>query len=517
MHWLTSLSIARRTALVIGLLLAAMVAVTLLALNKYRGLSASMAELTGSQVERIELSQRWDANIREAVARWHTLSLSPDPALFAQVKDVTLQISTDTTRVQKRFAEIESSEEGLRLGKELGEARSRWLAERDAVRQALEAGDMDAARALGNGRFDQVSRAYLEVSARHAAYQIERTRKDGAAEQAHAQQQLQLLFSITAVCVVAGAVLGVGFARSLTRPIDAAVQVAERIAEGDLTANIQVIGRDEMSRMLVAMQAMQSQLRDLIGNIGRGAQGLALASGEIAQGNQDLSERTERTASSLQQAASAMEQIAGTVSQTAASSRTASDIALQAGEAARSGGEVVFGVVQTMGEISEASRRIGDIVGTIDSLAFQTNILALNAAVEAARAGEQGRGFAVVAAEVRALARRSADASREIRALIQHSTGKVEDGSRLVKDAGRTMEDLVARVARVSEVIREISVATAEQSQGLAQVNGTVAELDRMTQQNAALVEQSAAAASAMGHQAQELSAQTARFRIAAG
>jgi methyl-accepting chemotaxis protein len=515
MRFLLSLSIARRTALVLGLLMASMVVITLLALTKYQALTQSIKALTGEQVERIELSQRWDANIREAVARWHTLALAPDPTLFAQVKDVTLRISADTTRVQKRFTEIENSDQGKALGKELGEVRTRWLAQRDAVRKAIEGGDADAARQLGNGSFDKVSQEYLAVSARHAAYQIERARQEGAEQQAQAQSQLMTMVGVAALCLMGGLALGVVFVRTLMRPIDEAVQVAERIASGDLTAPVHVNGNDEMARMLTAMRTMQARLSELIGNIGNSAQSLVVASGEIAQGNNDLSERTERTASSLQQAASAMEEIVGTVGQTAASTRTAKEMAEEAGSAARSGGQVVTAVVRTMSEISEASRRIGDIVGTIDSLAFQTNILALNAAVEAARAGEQGRGFAVVAAEVRALAKRSADASREIRLLIQQSTGKVEDGARLVEDAGRTMEDLVSRVARVGEVIREISVATEEQSQGLAAINGTVAELDRMTQQNAALVEQSAAAASAMGQQAQDLSVQTGRFRIA--
>ena len=516
MKFLLSLSIARRTSLAMGLFMAALVVVALLAIAKFKALSETVNELASSQVERIELSQRWDANIREAVARWHTLSLAPDPALFEQVKEVTLAISTDTTRVQKRFLEIESSEKGKALGRELGEARTLWLSQRDAVRRAIEGGDADAARALGAGSFAKVSKDYLAVSARHADYQIERARIEGEAAHRQAERQLAMLLAVTVGCLMAGVLITVVFVRSLMAPIREAVQVAERIADGDLTAPIQVRGQDEMSRMLVAMQTMQQRLRELIGSIDQSANGLVVAAREIAQGNTDLSERTERTASSLQQAASAMEQISGTVGQTAASARAANDMAAQAGEAARSGGEAVVAVVRTMGEITDASRRMADIIGVIDGIAFQTNILALNAAVEAARAGEQGRGFAVVASEVRALAKRSADSSREIRALIQQSNGKVEDGARLVEGAGRSMEELVSRVSRVSEVIREISIATDEQSQGLAQINGTVSELDRMTQQNAALVEQSAAGATAMGQQVRELTAQTSRFRIAA-
>ncbi|MDE2276091.1 MAG: hypothetical protein KGK09_07320, partial [Burkholderiales bacterium] len=234
----------------------------------------------------------------------------------------------------------------------------------------------------------------------------------------------------------------------------------------------------------------------------------------IASGNQDLSGRTEQTASNLQQAASSLEQLTGTVRQTADSARTANQLAASATTVAQRGGEVVSQVVSTMDEISASSRRIGDIIGTIDGIAFQTNILALNAAVEAARAGEQGRGFAVVASEVRSLAQRSAEAAREIKGLIGASVEKVESGSRLVADAGSTMGEIVASVQRVSDIIGEISAATGEQSTGIAQVNVAIAQLDQATQQNAALVEESAAAAESLRAQAATLTHVTERFQL---
>jgi methyl-accepting chemotaxis protein len=261
---------------------------------------------------------------------------------------------------------------------------------------------------------------------------------------------------------------------------------------------------------------MQRELALVVGGIGQAADSIRTASSEIASGNLDLSSRTEQTAGSLQQTASAMEQLTGTVRQTADSARTANRLAESASEVAQRGGSVVAQVVTTMDEINTSSKKIADIIGTIDGIAFQTNILALNAAVEAARAGEQGRGFAVVASEVRSLAQRSADAAREIKGLIGTSVDKVESGSRLVAEAGQTMGEIVASVRRVTDIIAEISAATAEQSGGIAQVNDAVAKLDQATQQNAALVEEGAAAADSLQGQATRLTEVVSRFHLGA-
>ncbi len=260
-----------------------------------------------------------------------------------------------------------------------------------------------------------------------------------------------------------------------------------------------------------------SQMAEAIAAVRSGAQSIGTASAEIAGGNQDLSSRTEQTASNLQQAASSLGQLTGNVRQTAESTRTADQLAASATSVARRGGEVVSQVVSTMDEISANSRKIGDIIGTIDGIAFQTNLLALNAAVEAARAGEQGRGFAVVASEVRSLAQRSADAAREIKSLIGASVDKVQSGSRLVAEAGATMNEIVVSVQRVTDIIGEISTATSEQSTDIAQVNDAVAQLDQATQQNAALVEEGAAAAESLREQASRLAQVVSRFRIDEG
>ena len=321
-----------------------------------------------------------------------------------------------------------------------------------------------------------------------------------------------------------GAVLGIAVvlvvpltllnAASIVEPINAAKRAAQIIAEGDLSRSIDVQGRDELADLLGSLAQMQGSLRSLVGQVRSTSDSIGTASAEIATGNQDLSSRTEQTASNLQQTASSMEQLTGTVKQSADSARQANQLASSAAEVAARGGVVVSQVVATMEDINASSKKIADIIGVIDGIAFQTNILALNAAVEAARAGEQGRGFAVVASEVRSLAQRSAEAAKEIKGLIGASVEKVEGGSRLVADAGKTMKEIVGSVQRVSDIIGEITAAASEQSEGIGQVNGAVTQLDQMTQQNAALVEESAAAAESLKEQAVRLAQVVGTFRL---
>jgi methyl-accepting chemotaxis protein len=293
-----------------------------------------------------------------------------------------------------------------------------------------------------------------------------------------------------------------------------AARVAKAVADGDLGTSARTDRDDEVGDLMRALGSMTGQLNRSIATVMESSESIRLASAEIATGNQDLSARTEQTASNLQRAASSTEELTATVRQSADSARQANQLAASAAEVAQRGGRVVSEVVSTMDEINSSSRKISDIIGVIDGIAFQTNILALNAAVEAARAGEQGRGFAVVAAEVRSLAGRSAEAAKEIKSLINASVEKVEGGSRLVADAGKTMTEIVSSVQRVTDIIGEISAAAGEQSGGISQVNTAVIELDQMTQQNAALVEQSAAAAESLREQAQRLASVVSAFRL---
>ncbi len=324
-----------------------------------------------------------------------------------------------------------------------------------------------------------------------------------------------ILLAAAGSAMLLGAAAAFFITRSVTRPLHAAVAAADRVAEGDLSVAIDIRSQDETGHLLAALQRMQQSLASTVQTVRSNAESVASASAEIAQGNTDLSQRTEEQASSLEETAASMEQLGSTVRQNADNAQQANQLATNASAVASRGGDVVGQVVETMRGINDSSKKIADIISVIDSIAFQTNILALNAAVEAARAGEQGRGFAVVASEVRSLAQRSADAAKEIKSLIDASVERVDQGSVLVGQAGTTMTEVVASIRRVADIVGEISAASTEQSQGVAQVGEAVTQMDQTTQQNAALVEESAASAAGLRRQAEELVQAMAVFKLA--
>ncbi|MES2071293.1 MAG: methyl-accepting chemotaxis protein [Pseudomonadota bacterium] len=323
-----------------------------------------------------------------------------------------------------------------------------------------------------------------------------------------------LIMLVLAVSIALGLALAYFIARVVARPLQQALRVAQTVASGDLTSKIEASSKDETGQLLLALKEMNASLLSVVSEVRAGTDLIATASSQIASGNMDLSSRTETQASSLEETASSMEELTSTVRQNGDNARQANQLSQSASAVAQKGGGVVSQVVQTMGSINESSKKIVDIIGVIDGIAFQTNILALNAAVEAARAGEQGRGFAVVASEVRNLAQRSAGAAREIKALINDSVEKVDLGTRLVDQAGSTMEEVVASVKRVTDIISEITAASQEQSAGIEQINDAIVQMDQVTQQNAALVEQAAAAATALQDQAGNLSRVVGVFKL---
>ena len=318
-----------------------------------------------------------------------------------------------------------------------------------------------------------------------------------------------LAVALVVLVLVSGPVLA-----SIRKPIAECTRIAQEVASGNLYANIQRTRKDEIGVLQEALMAMQTALRQMVGAVRTSSEDITHSSAEIAHGGMDLSTRTESAAASLEEAAAAMEQLTATVSQNTESARQANQLAASAATVAARGGQLVGQVVTTMEGIDDSSRKIVDIIGVINSIAFQTNILALNAAVEAARAGEQGRGFAVVASEVRLLAQRSAEAAKEIKALIDASVGRVESGSKLVRDAGTTMTEIVYQVQRVSDIIAEITAAASEQGLGIGQINEAVARLDQMTQENSALVEESAASAENLNRSALGLNKLVSAFRL---
>ncbi len=344
--------------------------------------------------------------------------------------------------------------------------------------------------------------------------QLDDTRKEY--ELAVSRYEMARNLSISAIFFGVLLAIGVGYwlIRAVTLPLNEAIRFAHSIADGDLSQTPQIRANDETGQLMHAMIAMNENLAGIVARVRLGTETIEVASREIASGNADLSNRTESQASSLEETASSMEELTSTVKQNAENARQANQLVVSTAEIAGKGGAVVEQVVGTMASIKDSSRKIADIIGVIDGIAFQTNILALNAAVEAARAGEQGRGFAVVASEVRSLAQRSAGAAKEIKALIEDSVGKVETGGKLVDEAGRTMDEIVTSVKRVTDIMSEIAAASHEQSAGIEQVNQAVGQMDEMTQQNAALVEQAAAAAESLREQAGKLAEAVSVFRI---
>ena len=378
----------------------------------------------------------------------------------------------------------------------------------------LTVGDVDGVKAFVTKDMYPATDPVAEVFQRLAEVQLDVAGEEYRRSQA---QYERIVWTNVIACLVAvalGSLVAWRLIRSITQAIAEAVKVAETVAGGDLSSRIVVRRHDETGRLMGALQRMNASLLAIVGDVRNASESIATGSSQIANGNADLSQRTEEQASNLQQTAASMEQLTATVKHNADTAQVATQLASTATAAAERGGAVVGQVVATMDQITASSRKVVDIIGVIDGIAFQTNILALNAAVEAARAGEQGRGFAVVASEVRSLAQRSGAAAREIKSLIGDSVAKAENGTRLVADAGHTMEDIVAQVKRVNDMIGEISSASLEQSTGIGQVGDAVAQLDQVTQQNAALVEESAAAAESLNQQAAQLARVVAAFRL---
>ena len=378
-----------------------------------------------------------------------------------------------------------------------------------------------------NQRYARIEQLHAQRAQAQAGQPAELSRIDGQIAAQSAQMRAAAGAAIrrahdTSVLIIAlgvvGGVLSLATAwfisSGIVRPLRHAVKVARKVAGGDLSGNIRVESADEVGQLLQALKEMNASLITIVGEVRGGTQDIAGASQDIAAGNLDLSQRTQAQASSLEQTAASMEELTGTVKQNADNARQANQLAQSAADVAGKGGKVVAEVVDTMSSINASSKKIVDIIGVIDAIAFQTNILALNAAVEAARAGEQGRGFAVVAAEVRTLAQRSAGAAREIKQLIGDSVERVDAGARLVDTAGATMRDIVASVHRVTDIMGEISMASGEQLSGIEQVNAAIVQMEHVTQQNAALVEQASTAAASMQQRAQQLSGTVGIFTL---
>jgi len=461
------------------------------------------------EIRALQLTNRLDINIA---------LVTPTPAKIAEV---VTQIEANNAllgKVWAAYAASTATREEAVIAKAFVEERANYLREGlIPALAALRASDLTEVKRVLVDKIRPLSAAMERSLDALSKIQIDEGRSSYEASAARSAT----ILTVSALAIAGGllfaGLFGYTMVRSITRQLGGepaeAARLAQGVAAGDLSLAIHLVPGDSSS-LMAQLKAMQDSLAGVVGNVRRNSESVATASAQIAQGNNDLSGRTEQQASALEQTAASMEQLSSTVQQNADSARQASQLALGASQVAIRGGEVVGQVVSTMKDINHSSKKIADIIGVIDGIAFQTNILALNAAVEAARAGEQGRGFAVVATEVRSLAGRSAEAAREIKTLISASVERVDQGSALVDQAGATMSEVVAAIQRVTDIVGEISSASAEQSAGVAQVGEAIGQMDQATQQNAALVEQSAAAAESLRQQAQQLVQAVAVFRL---
>ncbi len=511
-----NLNIGARLWAGFGLLIALLLLLSVLATFGLRQFGAAFEHVIGDKYANIRAVAALSDDVGVVALAARNFVILSDAGQRAQelatLKDTRHAIDDD----YKTLADRVLDEDGRHRLQALQARGEQFVKALDGFVTAAGAGDRAKAAAMVQ---EDLHRAQLDYMAALANFtRVQEKGMDRASSDALSQGRLlqYMLWATAALGLLLGAATAWWVTRSVTRPLREVVSVLHEVESGNLAVQIDTGRSDELGQVMRGLSNTVTSLRGVVGRVHSGVQSVTSASGEIAAGNQDLSARTEQQASSLQQTAASMEEFSGSVRQSADHARAAHQLATAASQAASKGGQVVSQVVGTMDEISTSSRKIADIIGVIDGIAFQTNILALNAAVEAARAGEQGRGFAVVASEVRSLAKRSADAAREIKTLIGNSVDRVELGARQAGEAGVAMTTIVDQVQKVSALIGEISSAAVEQSTGIGQVSEAVSQMDRVTQQNAALVEQAAAAAQSLNQQAHELATAVAVFRLQA-
>ncbi|MCA1323787.1 methyl-accepting chemotaxis protein [Herbaspirillum sp. alder98] len=509
-----NMKISTRLAACFTALIAVMCIITATGINSLWKVGESTSEIIDDRYVKISLL----VQISDSV---NTTARNLRNAMLAQTDEETQgylgKIEKNSSEVTRDLAQIEkllNSPSGVQHFKAVTEARAEYTLVRRKVEELIRQKQKEAAATYLLAEVVPRQDKYFEAIKEFVA--LQKSMMDASVEKGRAASgaAVMAMSALSGIAILLSALGALLVTRSITRPLNAAVEVASAVAAGDLTAQIDNTSKDETGLLLDALKTMNQNLHRIVSEVRLGTDTINTASGEIASGNLDLSTRTEQQASSLEETAAAMEELTSTVKQNADNARQANSLAETASSVALEGGGVVGQVVETMGQINDASKRIVDIISVIDGIAFQTNILALNAAVEAARAGEQGRGFAVVASEVRSLAQRSATAAREIKGLIDATVAKVDNGTRLVEQAGITMEEVVASVKRVSDVVAEISAASVEQSDGIEQINLAVTQMDEVTQQNAALVEEAAAAAQSLQEQSKRLTSTVSVFKL---
>ncbi len=508
------MKVGSRLAAGFGLVVVLMMGITWLGITRLGALDDSTGLIVNDRYPKVVLANAVLSDISETAILMRNMLILDDPekikSELASLLEIRRKVNDNLDKLDKSL----STQQGRQIYVDIVKARAKYaVAQAQFLNYLAEGKKQEASRSL-QATLIQDQRAYIDDV--KALVGLIGTLMDQSGEQAASnfRSGSNLMLALAALATLLACALAYWTTRSITVPLTRAVKVARTVASGDLTSHIESTGNDETGQLLQALKDMNDSLVRIVGQVRSGTDTIATASCQIAAGNLDLSSRTEEQASSLEETASSMEELTATVKQNADHARQANLLAASASQVALKGGTMVAQVVGTMASINESSKKIVDIISVIDGIAFQTNILALNAAVEAARAGEQGRGFAVVATEVRNLAHRSAAAAKEIKVLIGDSVAQVETGSKLVNQAGSTMHDIVDSVRRVSDVMSEIIAASEEQSADLAQINQAISQMDQVTQQNAALVEQAAAAAESLHEQAGHLTQVVGVFRI---
>ncbi len=513
-HFFRNARIGTRLTLGFGLILALSIVSTGYALMHARANVAAMEQMLDQPLAKERLVSDMKTLITSAVWRTSMIARSADPNLGVTFADAQAEGVKRGNVVMKKIEELLSTQEEKAQFAAISAVRKEYQAAKVAVMDAKKAGNLEEGERLYKEKFEPNANTYQSKVEELLTMQRKQIDATGRAISEANARDARLCIALTVLMIAFGGVCAILTARGITVPLAKAVDIAETVAAGDLTSEFPDHGGDELGQLMRALHAMNDALAKVVSEVQSGTHAIAGASDEIASGNLDLSARTEQQASALEETASSMEEMTATVRHNADNAGQANQLAQAATTVAARGGDIVGRVVQTMDSIDASSRKIVDIISVIDGIAFQTNILALNAAVEAARAGEQGRGFAVVASEVRNLAQRSAAAAKEIKQLIGDSVQQVNDGSKLVQQAGSTIKDVVESVARVSDIIAEITEASREQSSGIDQINEAITQMDRSTQENAALVEEAAAAAASMQEQAERLSKVVGSFRL---
>jgi methyl-accepting chemotaxis protein len=504
-----------RLGLAFGVVLLFLAAISALSIINLSRQNEMTRDIVKSDWVKAKLVMEALDNTRGSMARIFQIAITSDESQKANAIARFKSNQEKFGEAIKQLTALAASPEAKEMLLKAEAARNEYATNAGKVFELESNGRRDEAMALAMGKTYDSLHAFSAVLRDMLKFQEQQLEMSGEKSENLFLSTRTLTLTLSGIALLLGALFAWGVTRSITRPLGRAVAAAEAVSAGKLDTRIEFSGRDEVAQLLAALHAMQAKLNDSISRIKASTESIGTASREIAAGNIDLSSRTEEQASSLEETAASMEQLTSTVKLNAENARQANQLARGASEIAVKGGDVVDQVVHTMGAINESSKKIADIIGVIDGIAFQTNILALNAAVEAARAGEQGRGFAVVATEVRNLAQRSAAAAKEIKVLIEDSVGKVNAGSKLVDQAGGTMDEILTSVKRVTDIMSEITAASQEQSTGIEQVSRAVSQMDEVTQQNAALVEQAAAAAESLDKQAEALVAAVAMFQVA--